>query len=176
MTIRALANVPLSLTLCLAGLFALSSPLRADEIGDLDALSRATDNAKTGLALAREQISGGDLSGAFATLERLQINHPESNEAQLLHASLLCRLDDRAGAQSEFAALKKGDFRGQVWRDANAPCQAASAASAPVSSNPANASGASRVTTAPTTTPTTDANDDASEAVRNSNRRRRPGY
>lgn len=175
MTIRALQIAPIAMGLCLASLPLLTSPVRAglqpgnqsdlqgDSASDLDALSRASDDAKTGLALAREQSSGGDLTGAMATLERLLINHPDSNEAQLLHASLLCRLDDRSGAQSEFSALNKRDFRGQAWKDANAPCQDASVAPRPVARRN-----------------TTDTNDDASDAerdaIRNGNRQRRPGF
>ena len=161
MTIRALSIAPIAMGLCLASLALLPNPLRAevqnggqsDEASDLDALSRATDDAKTGLALAREQTAGGDLSGAMATLERLLINHPDSDEAQLLHASLLCRLDDRSGASGEFAALRKRDFRGQAWKDANAPCQDASAAPGPVARGTTSNSGSA-----------TETNDDASKA------------
>ena len=122
MTIRALHFAPIAMALYLASLAMLPSPVRAevpngaqsDEASDLDLLSRASDDTKTGLALARDQTSLGDLTGAMATLERLLINHPDSDEAQLLHASLLCRLDDRTGASSEFAGLRKRDFRGQA--------------------------------------------------------------
>ena len=117
--------------LCLASLAMVSSPLRADEVSDLDLLSRATDDSRTGLSLARDQMGSGDLSGAMATLERLQINHPESAEAQLLHARLLCRLDDRSGASSEFAALRKRDFSGRDWKDANAACEGIGATPGP---------------------------------------------
>ena len=177
MTIRALQIAPIAVGLCLASLPLLSSPLHAevqngaqgdvqsDGASDLDALSRATDDAKQGLALVREQTSLGDLTGAMATLERLMINHPEADEAQLLHASLLCRLDDRSGASSEFAALRKRDFRGQAWKDANAPCAVAIARPIP---GPSPSAG------------TTDANDDASkaerDAIRSGNRQRRPGF
>ncbi len=169
MTIRALSFAPIAMGLCLASLLVLS-PLRAavpdgtqgDEASDLDALSRSTDDAKQGLALVREQTSLGDLTGAMATLERLMINHPDSNEAQLLHASLLCRLDDRAGAQGEFASLRKSDFRGQAWKDANAPCQDAVVAAPPA------ASGASAVTG-------NDAGQADKDEIRNDIRRRRPG-
>ncbi len=162
MTIRAFIHAA---GLCLASLSLLSSPVHADDIGDLDQLSRATDDAKAGLALARDQIVIGDLSGAMATLERLMINHPEADEAQLLHASLLCRLDDRTGGSSEFSALRKRDFRGQAWKDANAPCAVAIAGPIPGQSP---------------STGTTDTNDDASKAdrdsIRNGNRQRRPGF
>ena len=124
MMIRALF---LASGLCLASMVVLPSPVRADEISDLDQLSRATDDAKAGLALAREQIGSGDLSGAMATVERLMINHPDTNEAELLHASLLCRLDDRVGASSEFASLRKRNLLDQAWQDANAPCAVAPA-------------------------------------------------
>lgn len=150
--------------LCIASAPLVSSPVRADEVSDLDVLSRATDDSRTGLALARDQIGSGDLSGAMATIERLQINHPESDEAQLLHASLLCRLDDRSGAGSEFAALRKRDFRGSAWKDANAPCAGAGAAPGPV---------ASPIVDSPITDKSSS---DQDEVVRNKNRTRRPGF
>src|ERR1044072_3337022 len=51
----------------------------ADPVAELDALSRASTAAATGLALARKQAGGGDLLGAVATLERVLISHPESD-------------------------------------------------------------------------------------------------
>ena len=162
MTIRAFI---LASGLCLASLSLLSSPVRADDISDLDQLSRATDDAKAGLALARDQIDIGDLSGAMASLERMMINHPEADEAQLLHASLLCRLDDRTGGSSEFAGLRKRDFRGQAWKDANAPCQDAVAAAPPAATG--SASGPAATDDDPGKTD--------KDAIRNDNRRRRPG-
>jgi hypothetical protein len=180
MTIRVLQIAPIAMALCLASLAMLSSPLRAavqdgaqsDEASDLDALSRASDDPKTGLALVREQTSVGDLTGAMATVERLLINHPDSDEAQLLHASLLCRLDDRAGASSEFSALRKRDFRGQAWKDANAPCQDAVAAAPPAATGAASGSG----NTAGNATGTGDDPGKVDKnAIRNENRRRRPG-
>jgi hypothetical protein len=145
--------------LWIASLSLFSFPVRADEVSDLDLLSRATDDSKTGLALARDQIGSGDLSGAMATLERLQINHPETDEAQLLHASLLCRLDDRSGAASEFAALHKRDFSNRDWKDANAPCADAGATPSPVA--------------APKIDKASPVQDDA---VRIKTRTRRPGF
>jgi hypothetical protein len=129
MSIRAFQFVA---ALCIVSLPLLPSPVRADELSDLDLLSRATDDSRSGLAMARDQIGNGDLSGALATLERLQINHPETDEAQLLHASLLCRLDDRSGAASEFAELRKREFSDRAWKDANAPCADSVAARGPV--------------------------------------------
>lgn len=178
MTIRVLRTSQIAMALFLASLAMQPSPLRAevpdgvqdgtqnDEASDLDALSRASDDAKTGLALVREQTSLGDLTGAMATLERVLINHPDSNEAQLLHASLLCRLDDRAGASSEFSALRKRDFRGQAWKDANAPCQDVVAAAPPAASDSAPASA---------TETSDDGGQTDKDAIRNANRRRRPG-
>ena len=48
-----------------------------DPAAALDALSRASSAVGPGTALAREQISRGDLTGAAATLERLLMDHPE---------------------------------------------------------------------------------------------------
>ena len=81
-------------------------PAGAETVAGLDALSRATAQPAPGLALARRQAASGDLTDALATLERVVLNHPENHEAWLLHASLLCRLDDRRGALIEFEALR----------------------------------------------------------------------
>jgi hypothetical protein len=96
----------------------------ADPAAELDSLSRASADVKPGLALTRKQIGSGDLLGAMATLERVLINHPEADEALLLHASLLCRLDDREGALIEFDELRGHDFPDQTWAEATAPCEA----------------------------------------------------
>lgn len=114
---RRIANCLLAIAACLS-----AAPAQADEASELDALSRATDAVGPGLALARSQIGSGDLMGALATLERIAIQHPTAGEAQLLHASLLCRLDDPSGAAREFAHLKKRDFSRIVWDEANATC------------------------------------------------------
>ena len=99
-----------------------AAPARADQADELDLVSRATEGVESGLALARDQMNVGELLGAMSTLERLLINHPEADQAQLLHASLLCRLDDRPGASVEFAALRRRDFSDRAWMDAIAPC------------------------------------------------------
>ncbi|WP_421853158.1 hypothetical protein [Novosphingobium sp.] len=98
------------------------APARADELSELDQLSSATDKVDQGMVLARDQIGHGQLLDAAATLQRLMIVHPEALPAQLLHASLLCRLDDRTGAAVEFEALRRKDFKDQDWNEAMAPC------------------------------------------------------
>lgn len=107
--------------LCSALLIA-GSPARADELSELDQLSSATDKVDQGMALARDQIGHAELLAAAATLQRLMIVHPEALPAQLLHASLLCRLDDRTGAAVEFEGLRRKDFKDQDWNEAMAPC------------------------------------------------------
>lgn len=107
---------------CCAVVFVAAAPGRAEEPGALDSLSRATDRVDAGIALARDQINRGELPGAMATLERLMINHPDAVQAQLLHASVLCHLDDRIGASVEFAALRRAAFKDRDWKDATAPC------------------------------------------------------
>jgi hypothetical protein len=109
------------LTVALPG-SALPAAVPADQASSLDALSRATDNVAPGLALAHRLIAGGDLLGGLATLERLLIIHPEAHQALLEHASLLCRLDDRAGAKVEFDELDRRAFPVEVWVGATAPC------------------------------------------------------
>lgn len=62
--------------------------------------------------------------GALATLERILISHPESDAALLLHASLLCRLDDRTGSLIEFDYLRGRNVPEAAWTEAAAPCEA----------------------------------------------------
>jgi hypothetical protein len=90
----------------------------------LDSLSRPTADPAAGTGLARRQIAAGDLTMALATLERVILEHPGNGEARLLHAGLLCRLDDRAGSLVEFDRLRGWDFPPELWREANEPCQA----------------------------------------------------
>jgi hypothetical protein len=91
-----------------------------DPLDELDSLSRATADPRTGLALARQQVTRGDLAGAVATTERIIALHPESDDALLFHASLLCRLDDPEGARTEIAELPAG--RGSDWGPVVAAC------------------------------------------------------
>ncbi len=105
-----------------------------NQLAELDALSANSDTSALGLALARSQIAGGDLLGALATLDRVLMANPAAKEARLLHASLLCRVDDQQGGYLAFASLKKRDFAGSVWAEAIAPCTNQEAT--PVASQP----------------------------------------
>ncbi|MEI9852650.1 MAG: tetratricopeptide repeat protein [Sphingomonas sp.] len=94
-----------------------------DALAELDALSAASADAGSGIALARQQIGDGDLVGATATLERVLMDHPDADEALLLHASLLCRLDDKDGARAEVAALgPEVAVADADWREVTAAC------------------------------------------------------
>ena len=108
-----------------ASLFALvlwATPVMAqgDPLSELDALSLASADPGRGLALARQQGARGDLMGAVATTERIIALHPESDDALLFHASLLCRLDDPLGARAEIAELRGA--RGGDWAPVVAAC------------------------------------------------------
>lgn len=109
-------------TLLCGVLLLIAAPARADDLSELDQLSSATDKVDQGMILARDQIRRGELLAAAATLQRLMITHPEALPTQLLHASLLCRLDDRTGAAVEFEGLRRKDFKDQDWNEAMAPC------------------------------------------------------
>lgn len=105
-----------------------ASPARAqaDPAADLEALSQQSAEVGPGIALARQQIGNGDLTSAVATLERVLMRHPEADDALLLHASLLCRLDDPAGARIEFDELRDHPISDQDWSAAIAACGARS--------------------------------------------------
>lgn len=105
-----------------AGLSCAASPAWADTIAEVDSLARTTTSPSAGMALARRQIESGDLLEALATLERMLISHPDMQQALLLHASLLCRLDDRSGSMIEFDQLRRRGIPDAVWNEATAPC------------------------------------------------------
>ena len=99
-------------------------PLRAETPEELDSLAGPTSEVRAGMTLARAQASRGELLEALASVERVLFRHPEAREAQLLHASLRCRVDDPLGARAEFARLDRKQFHGSAWADAMAPCAA----------------------------------------------------
>lgn len=118
----AVRHAILSIGIALASLW--TAPARAQSAGlaEIDALSRATEGVPSGMALARRQIGDSDLVGAVATLERLLIDHPQADEALLLHASLLCRLDDKQGARAELAEMDRVRVTEAGWAEVIAAC------------------------------------------------------
>lgn len=112
-----------SLILCLPFSIAAGHAC-AQGLGPVDQLARATETPSGGIALARKQTADGALVVALATLERVILNNPEHEEARLLHAGLLCRLDDRSGSLVEFDALRGHTFAPSLWEEATAPCNA----------------------------------------------------
>lgn len=117
--------VPALLGAAVPALLVGAVPAWAETPVQLEALSRATDSSASGLALARRQIANGELLDALATLERLIVNDPGNYQARLLHAGLLCRVDDPQGSLIEFDALRGHDFPPAQWAEAMAPCDAA---------------------------------------------------
>lgn len=103
-----------------------AAPAAAESIAELQALSRSSATPAGGLALARRQIGSGELTDALATLERVLISHPQSRDAQLLRASVMCRLDDRAGSTAEFDQLRGRGVADRALADAIAACDALS--------------------------------------------------
>lgn len=108
---------------CLLALLAAPSPVRAETPAQLDQQLRATAKLPTGLGLVRQRIRDGDLTGALAAVERVIILDPLDAEARLLHASLLCRLDDRPGSQTEFDPLRGHDLPDKLWREEVSHCE-----------------------------------------------------
>ena len=109
----------LGIASCLA-----AAPLRAETPEELDQLARASETPDTGLQLARQQAAAGEYLPALATLERVLFVKPKAKSARLLHAMLLCRIDDPQGAEAEFSRLKKGDYKKPEWREAKEACPA----------------------------------------------------
>ncbi|MES2441806.1 MAG: tetratricopeptide repeat protein [Pseudomonadota bacterium] len=76
------------------------------------------------MTLADRQRAEGDLVGAVATLERVLLANPGADEARLIHASLLCRLDDPAGARVEIGQLAGHAVADAAWAEVVAACGA----------------------------------------------------
>ena len=113
---------------CLVAALVLPQAASAQSLEDLDRLVQSSVKPADGLALARAQAASGNLLDALATLERVQGVDPWDKQARLLHASLLCRIDDRDGAAGEFARLRGKDYTKADWSAAMLPCTAAPAA------------------------------------------------
>ena len=89
---------------------------------DLDAMAAATQQVDSGMSLARGQIAASDLPGALGTLERVLLAYPEIVPPRLLYASLLCRLDDRQGAELELGLLAGKPIADSDWAGVQAAC------------------------------------------------------
>jgi hypothetical protein len=89
---------------------------------DLDGMASATEQVNSGINLARSQIAASDLPGALGTLERVLLAHPEIVPPRLLYASLLCRLDDRQGAELELGLLAGKPIAESDWAGVQAAC------------------------------------------------------
>lgn len=101
----------------------LSSQVGAEPAGDdLEALIAPSLQVDSGLGLARRQIAETDLLGALGTLERVQFANPEALAPRLLYAALLCRLDDRQGAEVELSQLDGRAIGDDAWSEVAAAC------------------------------------------------------
>ena len=89
---------------------------------DADAMISASQQVDSGMALARRQIAATDLLGALGTLERLLFAHPEVVPPRLLYAALLCRLDDRQGAEVELGLLAGKQIADADWAGVASAC------------------------------------------------------
>jgi hypothetical protein len=97
-------------------------PAGAETAAQLDALARASAQPESGVALARRQIAAGDMLDALGVLERVIINFPLNNEARMLHAGVMCRLDDRRGALVELDQMRGRQIPDALWAEANQAC------------------------------------------------------
>ena len=114
-------------SVCLLASLVLPQCASAQSLEDLDRLVLNSAKPADGLALARSQAGAGDLLDALATLERVLAVDPKHKQAKLLHASLLCRIDDRDGAAAEFARLRAKDYNQPDWSAAQVLCNSAPA-------------------------------------------------
>jgi hypothetical protein len=110
-------SLPLLIALAAAAL-----PGAAGAQDSPDALIDASRQVDSGLALANRQIAASDLLGALGTLERVQFANPEAVPPRLLYISLLCRLDDREGAEVELGLLAGRPIADADWAGVAAAC------------------------------------------------------
>jgi hypothetical protein len=108
----------------LLGLCVAAAPATALAQDDTDGLITASQQVDSGMGLARREISEGDFPAAVGTLERLLFAHPEAVPPRLLYASLLCRLDDRQGAELELGLLAGKPIADADWAEVGAACGA----------------------------------------------------
>lgn len=112
----------------LTGIFAVTAftaPLHAQTSPEEpDAVIDASLQVEAGVALARSLAGSGDLYGAAATLERVLIAHPAAAEPRLLYASVLCRLDDRMGAEVELGLIDAARVTEAARQEVTAACGA----------------------------------------------------
>ena len=114
---RSLRCVALALALTVTPALAQDDP-----VAELDSLSRDTATSAGGLALASNLSISGDLLGALSTLDRVLMLEPAAQPALLLRASLLCRIDDKAGGSAQLARLRKRDFAKEDWNQVSSQC------------------------------------------------------
>ena len=98
------------------------SPLQAETMEQLDALSDLSVEESEGIAAAKQQAERGEYLEALATLERVLAVHPKSPEALLIHAVYLCRVDDQQGGLVEIGKLKKKHYGKELLAEARAMC------------------------------------------------------
>jgi hypothetical protein len=108
----------------LATVLAWCAPVQAQEAAppQFEPLISPVSQVPSGMALARGQIAEGDLLGAIGSLERVLLAHPDASEARLLYASLLCRIDDPAGARVEVGLLGGRPLDEAGWNEVTTAC------------------------------------------------------
>ena len=120
MTITARALSPLAaLALGLA-----IQPVAAQSFEEIDALSDAAQDERSGIRSAQVLAEQGAYLEALATLERMLAVNPKSAEGRLLHALYLCRIDDIRGGLVEIGKLKDKEFGRKTLADARTACEA----------------------------------------------------
>lgn len=112
----------LSVSFLCAAALVCAGAAGAQTLEDLDRLAQSSAKPKDGLILAQTQAGAGEWLEALATLERVLAIDPKNKQARLMHASLLCRVDDLDGARVEFARLKSSAYKKPEWAAAMAPC------------------------------------------------------
>lgn len=107
---------------CMALLPLTSSPLNAETLEELDALSDLSTDEAAGTAAARDMAQRGEYLDALATLERVLAVHPTSADALLMHAVYLCEIDDSQGGLLEISRLNERNYGAQMLNEARAMC------------------------------------------------------
>ena len=116
--------------LACASAMVIASPVMADTPEQLDVLSDVSTQEEGGILFARNQASRGEWLEAIGTLERVLAIAPKSQEALLLQAFYLCKVDDRLGGTVILSRLKPKNFADGVLDEVKAVCREPEAAPA----------------------------------------------
>jgi hypothetical protein len=102
------------------GAFAQEAPARVTP--ELKSALPENESEAAVVAFTRQKAASGELLLAAASLEGALLTNPNAHGVRAVYASILCRLDDRQGAEVQLDLLKGHSIRPEYWRDVTTAC------------------------------------------------------